>query len=181
MVRAFLYDVAEEIRLEALEDSSYERIASRIEKIQGEEDYHRKHARSWLERLIEEDDGRERVQAATDRLLPHALTIFAPTDDDVEDRIDDLGLRTEPLSTMRERWLDEVTEAFAELGISVDDVELPEQYDVHHSQLTLPSPIGRDTEHTDDWQELYDDFTKTYRELGRESATRIMKDPDDVE
>jgi ring-1,2-phenylacetyl-CoA epoxidase subunit PaaC len=180
IVRSYLYDVAEELRLAALADSSYERIASRVEKIQGEEEYHREHAENWMERLAEGDEGRERVQSAVDRLFPHALTIFVPGDDDVETRIDDLGLRTSSLAELREQWLDEVEPFLESLGVTVEDANLPAQYDVHHSEFDLPPAVGRDADHTDGWPELYDEFTRSYRELGRESADRIMKDPDDV-
>jgi ring-1,2-phenylacetyl-CoA epoxidase subunit PaaC len=168
VVRSYLYDVAEQLRLEALSDSSYERVATRIEKIQSEEEYHREHAENWMERLAETEEGRERVQSAVDRLFPHALTIFVPGDEDVEARIDDLGLRTRSLEAMREEWTDTVTEFLA--GIGVDVPEDPR----------LPAAVGRDADHTDAWLELYDEFTRSYRELGRESADRIMKDPDDV-
>jgi ring-1,2-phenylacetyl-CoA epoxidase subunit PaaC len=186
VVRSYLYDVAEELRLAALEDSSYERIAARVEKIQGEEEYHREHAENWLERFAEGDDeeprssehasgqrpraeGRERVQRAVDRLYPHALTLFVPGDEDVDARIDDLGLRTRSLDEMRGEWEETVAEFLTSLG-----VEVPTDAD-------LPPAVGRDASYTDDWPALYDDFTRTYRELGRDRADRIMKDPDDVE
>lgn len=169
IVRSYLYDVAEEIRLAALEDSSYPRIRDRVGKIQGEEEYHREHAENWLERLAESDDGRERVHDALDRLFPHALTLFAPTDEEVEERIDDLGLRTAPLAEMREEWLDEVVPFLEGLGLSVD------------ADADLPDSTGRDRSHTDDWEPLWEEFTHSYRELGRTEAARIMADPDEVE
>lgn len=181
ILRSYLYDVAEELRLEALVDSSYARIRDRVGKIQGEEDYHREHGENWLERLCEDTEGRRRVQQALDRLLPHALTIFAPTDEEIEARIDELGLRTESLADMREEWLDTVIPYLEGLGLSVDEAELPEQYDVHHEGLDLPDEIGRNQSHTDDWGDLWEEFTRSYRELDRTEATRIMNDPDEVE
>ncbi|WP_137287460.1 1,2-phenylacetyl-CoA epoxidase subunit PaaC [Halorussus salinisoli] len=169
ILRSYLYDVAEEIRLEALVDSSYARIRDRVGKIQGEEDYHREHAENWIERLTEDDQSRERVQSALDRLFPYALTLFAPADEEVEARIDDLGLRTESLADMREEWLDTVVPYLEDLGLDVDE------------DADLPDDVGRDESHTDDWDDLWDEFTRTYRELDRTEATRIMKDPDEVE
>ncbi|WP_435177756.1 1,2-phenylacetyl-CoA epoxidase subunit PaaC [Halorussus sp. AFM4] len=168
ILRSYLYDVAEELRLEALVDSSYARIRDRVGKIRGEEDYHREHAENWLERLTDDEDGRRRVQDALDRLFPYALTLFEPADEEVEARIDDLGLRTESLADMREAWLETVVPYLDGLGLSV-----PEDAD-------LPAEIGRDRSHTDDWDDLREEFTRTYRELGRSEATRIMKDPDEV-
>src|SRR6056297_3550315 len=117
VLRSYLYDVAEEIRLEALTDSSYARIRDRVGKIQGEEDYHREHAENWLERLCDTEDGRERVQRALDRLFPDALTLFAPADEDIDARIDELGLRTDSLAEMREAWLDTVVPYLDGLGL----------------------------------------------------------------
>ena len=134
-----------------------------------------------LERLCDDDEGRRRVQQALDRLLPYALTIFAPVDDEIEERIDELGLRTETLADMREEWLDTVVPYLEGLGLEIDEAELPEQYDTHHEDLDLPEEVGRDTSHTDDWDDLWNEFTNTYRELDRHEATRIMKDPDEVE
>jgi ring-1,2-phenylacetyl-CoA epoxidase subunit PaaC len=169
ILRSYLYDVAEEIRLEALVDSSYARICDRVGKIRGEEDYHREHAENWLERLCEDDQSRERVQQALDRLFPHALALFAPADEEIEERIDELGLRTEPLADMREEWLDTVVPYLDGLGLDADE------------DADLPESVGRDRSHTDDWDDLWDEFTRTYRELDRSEATRIMKDPDEVE
>jgi ring-1,2-phenylacetyl-CoA epoxidase subunit PaaC len=197
ILRSYLYDAAEEIRLAALEDSSYARIRDRVGKIRDEEDYHLEHATNWLERLTEDsaergsaeqssgqgprdDRSRERVQAALDRLWPHARTIFAPTDEGVEDRIDDLGLRTKSLAEMREEWRETVVPYLEGLGLAVDeDGDVPE--DGNLPDAGLPDATGRDTSHTDDWEPLWEEFTKTYRELGREEATRIMNDPDEVE
>jgi len=180
ILRSYLYDVAEAIRLAALADSSYARIRDRVGKIRGEEGFHREHAERWMERLTSDDQGRERMQDAVDRLLPHALTLFAPTDEEIEARIDDLGLRTATLDEMREQWLDTVVPYLEDLDLHVGDAELPAEYDASHDDVELPDAIGRDQSHTDAWSELYEDFTRTYDELDRESATRIMADPDDV-
>jgi len=166
IVRSYLYDVAEELRMAALEDSSYPRIRDRVGKVVGEEDYHREHAENWLERLCEDEDGRQRAQAALDRLYDHALTLFAPTDEGVEARIVDLGIRTESLAEMEAAWRDEVEPYVESLGLAVPDVD-------------RPAATGRDGSHTDDWADLYAEFTHTYDELGREGASRIMVDPDD--
>jgi ring-1,2-phenylacetyl-CoA epoxidase subunit PaaC len=168
IVRSYLYDTAEAVRLEALADSSYPRIRDRVEKVRGEEDYHVNHGRRWLERLVESDDGRRRVQTALDRLLPYALTLFEPTDDAIEARIDELGLRTEPLEAMREAWLDEVVPYLEDLDLDV-------------AEAALPAAIGRDGSHTDDWGDQHEEITKAYRELGRNQIRQIMEDPDDVE
>ncbi|PSQ19145.1 phenylacetate-CoA oxygenase subunit PaaI [Halobacteriales archaeon QS_8_69_26] len=168
VLRSYLYDVAEGIRLSALEESSYARIRDRVPKIRGEEGFHRDHAEGWLERLATDSGGLDRLQSALDRLFPHALALFAPTDPEIEDRIDDLGLRTASLSEMRGEWRSEVEPFLSELGLTVPDAD-------RHT------PHGRGGDHTGDWDDLHDDFTHTYRELGRTEARRIMVDPDEAE
>lgn len=166
IVRGYLYDVAEQLRLEALVDTSYPRIADRIEKVIGEESYHREHAQNWLERLCDDSDGRTRVQDAVNRLFPYALTLFESTD--YEEDIVDLGIRTKSLDDLREQWLDITVPFLESLGVRVD------------SEKSLPDSIGRNGDHTEHWPELHEDMTRTYRELERTETHRIMKDPDDV-
>jgi ring-1,2-phenylacetyl-CoA epoxidase subunit PaaC len=178
VVRTYLYDTAEAVRLAALEESSYPRIRDRIGKILGEEDFHVEHAERWTERLCEEADSRERMGAALTRLFPHALTLFEPVDESVESRIDDLGVRTATLDEMREEWLDTVRPYLESVGLGLDDVPRDED---GPAGFALPDAVGRDTSHTDDWAELVEDVTHTYRELGRGQSTKIMRDPDDAE
>lgn len=190
IVRCYLYDEAEHLRLKALEDSSYLRIRDRIGKILGEEEYHREHAESWLDRLVSSDEGHQRVQASVDQLFPYALTLFEPsiavTDDsngrprnidDVEAAIDELGLRTRTLADMREEWVETVTETLTSIGIDTPSLEVDENGRIAGD--ALPAHTGRDGGHTDHWAKQFDAITNTYRELGRHEAPRVMEDPDD--
>ena len=154
VVRGYLYDVAERLRLDALADSSYEPIADRVPKVQGEEEYHREHAQSWLDRLSGTGESHERVQAAVDRLFPHALTLFSDTEH--ERGIVDAGVRTRSLSALRSDWLDEVVPYLESLGVEVPDPE----------DTGRPDAVGRDGTHTSDWDALHEAFTATYHELG---------------
>ena len=171
IVRGLFYDEAEALRLEALEGSAHPRIAGRVGKIQQEERYHREHAKNWIERLVEDDEGRERVQAAVDRLFPYALTLFVPTDH--EESIVELGLRTESLDDLREEWLDRVVPYLGSLGI---DAPINRSGEV---TAELPENVGRDGSHGPEWAELHDDMTRSYRALGRDYTHQIMPKPDD--
>jgi ring-1,2-phenylacetyl-CoA epoxidase subunit PaaC len=166
IVRSYLYDVAEDVRLHAIEASSVPAIRDRVEKVLQEEDYHLDHAHSWLERLAGVEDGRERLQRAVDRLYPHALTLFEPVGD-VEETIDELGIRDRSLAGMREEWLTRVGGTLEGFGIDVPDVE-------------PATPSGRDGEHTEHWPALHAEMVETYHDLERDSATTIME-PDDAE
>ncbi|MFC7231150.1 1,2-phenylacetyl-CoA epoxidase subunit PaaC [Saliphagus sp. GCM10025308] len=175
IVRHYLYDVAEKRRLEALEDSAYPKLADRVGKIQAEERYHLEHAQNWMERLADDDaddGGRERLQQAVDRLFPYALTLFAPVDDETEATIEEAGFRDATLEELATDWASEVVPFLEGLGLDVpigeDDV----------LDLDPDVPRGRDGDHTDVWADLREEFTSTYRELGRSGATKIMEKPE---
>ncbi|ELZ18990.1 phenylacetate-CoA oxygenase subunit PaaI [Haloterrigena salina JCM 13891] len=199
VLRSYLYDVAEDLRLEALVDSTHPKIADRVGKIRSEEEYHLEHAQNWLERLADGGEGRERLQDALDRLFPYAFTLFEPcapprganeasgdepraVDPDVEDDIVDLGLRDATLEEMGEEWLSIVVPYLESL-----DLELPvdgraddgaDEFEFEVTEAMLPEERGRDGTHTDAWFDLYDEFTHTYRELERTETTRIMDKPE---
>jgi len=174
VLRGYFYDVAEDLRLASLEHSTYPPIVDRVGKVRGEEEYHREHARNWLERLAEDGRGRGRLQDAVDRLFPYALTLFEPTDERVEDDIVDLGLRCRGLDDIRVEWLATVEPFFDSIGL-----ELPIGA-AEDPTTRLPDVVGRDRSHTEDWYELHDEMTRTYRTLGPTEADRIVEDPDDV-
>ena len=174
ILRGYLYDVAEEIRLAALEESSYEAIRNRTSRIQGEEDYHVEHAENWLRRMADDEEASRRVQAALDRLYPYALTLFEPVGevhgdgDDavagVEQDIVDLGIRDATLDEMRTEWEERTTAFLADLGFEVPEDAEP------------ATPTGRDNEHTEHWHDLHEEMVSSYRNLGRHEATKLMDD-----
>lgn len=169
VLRSYLYDTAEQLRLDALEDTSYPRIADRVGKITSEESYHREHAQNWLERLCDDSDGRGNVQAATDRLFPYALALFEPVDPNHETAICELGLRSESLAELREQWLAITVPFLDSLGVRAPTDDGPPD---------LPANHGRGGEHTDYWPALHEELTQTYRELDRTDTPTITSDPD---
>jgi len=76
IARHWLYETADEIRLEALIASDDPEIAGIAAKIDREEAYHRMHARMWVERLLSSEDGRARLNEAVDELWPYALGVL---------------------------------------------------------------------------------------------------------
>ena len=175
ILRSYLYDVAEMLRLETLEESSYPKIVDRVGKIQDEEEYHLEHARNWMERLADGNRGGQRLQAALDRLFPHALTLFEPTDPDVENDIVELGLRTATLPKMGEEWLSTVVPFLESLELTVPEGGLAGADGYAVTEEMLPAERGRDGSHGEAWDELFDDLTHTYRELERDRPTKIME------
>ncbi|WP_123537532.1 1,2-phenylacetyl-CoA epoxidase subunit PaaC [Halosimplex salinum] len=165
ILRGYLYDVAEDLRLDAVAGSDVRELVDPVEKIRSEEEYHLEHAQNWLERLCDDDAGRERVQSAADRLVPHALTLWVPGP--AASAIDSSGLRGESLDATRRQWLDTVASFLESLGLTVplDPGDDPTE--------SLPDSVGSDGNHTDHWPRLHDELTETYRELGRSDVRRL--------
>ena len=76
-------------------------------------------------------------------------------------------------TVVRERWLDRVVPTLESY-----DLRTPVPADGEITDALLPDATGRDGTHTEDWDALYEDFTHTYRELGRDDATTIMDRPE---
>ena len=76
IARHWLYETADEIRLEALKASDDPEIAGVAAKIDREEAYHRMHAEMWIDRLLATDEGRARLNEAVDELWPYALGVL---------------------------------------------------------------------------------------------------------
>ncbi len=202
VVRGYLYDTAEQIRLEALVDTSYAPLADRVGKALSEEEYHREHAGNWLERLAGEPESHDRLQTAVDELFPHALSLFTPGEHEAE--IVANGFRRATLDELRTEWLDTVVPRLESLGFDVpavegvsldtegdnrvpldtegddgvgDDDEVSDDDGITDTE-TVPRPDvrGRDGTHTDVWAELYEEFTHTYHEIQPEEPATLTSE-----
>jgi len=76
IARHWLYETADEIRLQALKASDDPEIAGLAAKMDREEAYHRMHAQMWIDRLLTTEEGRERLGEAVDELWPYALGVL---------------------------------------------------------------------------------------------------------
>lgn len=83
LVRQFFFSEADALRMTALESSAYGPLAQLARKLRGELKYHTLHGRTMMQRLSGATaESRARLQAAVDRLYPHALGVFEPTEHD---------------------------------------------------------------------------------------------------
>ena len=89
IARHWLYETADEIRLESLKMSDDRELAGIATKMDREEAYHRMHAQMWIDRLLSTDEGRSRLNEAVDELWPYALGVL---DDELRP---ELGRRAE--------------------------------------------------------------------------------------
>lgn len=77
VVRQYLFDEAEQIRLASFNESSYEPLRQAAAKILPEEAYHLLHTRGLVERLGKATaESQRRMQAAVDAAFPQALGLF---------------------------------------------------------------------------------------------------------
>jgi ring-1,2-phenylacetyl-CoA epoxidase subunit PaaC len=111
IARHWLYETADEIRVDALRASEDTEIAGLAAKMDREEAYHRMHAGMWVDRLLATDDGRSRLNEAVDELWSYALGVL------------DDALRPELRRRAEER-----------LGRALPDAE-PISRDVHEAEL----------------------------------------------
>lgn len=79
MVRQYLFDAYELIRLNETVNSSNRTIADISNKIRPEEIYHYRHTSNWVKRLgLGTEESHGRMQVALDSLWPYALQLFEP-------------------------------------------------------------------------------------------------------
>jgi ring-1,2-phenylacetyl-CoA epoxidase subunit PaaC len=83
IARHYLYETADEVRIEALKASSDPEVAGLAAKIDREEVYHRLHAELWIDRLLATEDGAARLREAVEELWPYALGVL---DDELRPR-----------------------------------------------------------------------------------------------
>jgi ring-1,2-phenylacetyl-CoA epoxidase subunit PaaC len=83
IARHWLYETADQLRLEALKASDDPEVAGLAAKIDREEAYHRIHAEMWVDRLLGTDEGRAKLEEAVAELWPYALGVL---DDELRPR-----------------------------------------------------------------------------------------------
>lgn len=117
IVRHYLHDINEQIRLKALAGSSYEPLAQAARKLITEEKYHLIHGRSWVSKLAQgTDESHERMQAGLDRAFPYALGLFEATE--LESVRVEEGIAPAE-AELQAQWLDEVVPFLQDAGLGV--------------------------------------------------------------
>lgn len=153
--RHLLYEIAEKLRLEEFGMSSYRPIADVSEKLLREERYHQMHADAWLHRLATGPlEGRHLFAEAISAMVPQALAFFETLE--FEDEAIAEGVLPRASSALQSVWLDTVIERIESSGL---DVQRRDSW-----TATQSASGGRHGVHTEDFDQLWDDLTRTYRE-----------------
>ncbi|HLF70386.1 MAG TPA: 1,2-phenylacetyl-CoA epoxidase subunit PaaC [Actinomycetota bacterium] len=155
LARHLLYEAAEKLRLEEFGRSSYQPLADVSEKLLREERYHQMHAEAWLHRLATGPlEGRHLFAEAISAVVPEASGFFETLE--FEDEALAEGVLITPSSDLLPVWLDTVMAQIESSGL-----------DIKERDSWIATPLtegGRHGIHTADFDQLWDDLTRTYRE-----------------
>ena len=178
LARHWLYDHADEVRLEALEGSSHAELASLATKIRREERYHLIHADTWMKRIVHGPvEGRSKLVDAVSDAYGEALGLFEPVEN--EPTVVYEGLLPVPSAELLQRFVDRTAASLDSLGLPTQASSGTEETaefiasssgDLIETETNgggpRPRPAGlggRAGHHTDDFKELWDVMTITYR------------------
>lgn len=150
VARQYLYDLADGLRLERLQESSYAPLRAAASRIAREERYHLMHCEAWMRRLASATaESRRRVQEAVDRLWPEVLGLFEETP--VDGVLAESGLFPGGTAAWRTRWLDRVRAELSALELRVPEA------------APVTGAGGRSGVHTPDLDRMLDDLTAVRR------------------
>lgn len=149
IVRHFFCDHWDQLRFQALSQSSYQPLAALAKRIAAEETTHVDHADVWVLRLGQ-GEAKERMQRALDELAPWTGGLAEPTQG--LDALIDAALYPHGHEEMYERWKTQVQGVIDEAGL----------------QLTLSAPPadalgGRQGRHREEFAALLDEMCEVYR------------------
>ncbi len=148
IVRLFLYDRADAVRLAQLAGGSVRPLADLARALHREEKYHLMFGQQWLERLAEATDvSRERMQAALDRAWPEAVAVFEPVQG--HNLLVDAGVIQGNLPAQGGQWRSEVVPVLERMGLRV--------------QANENGVGGRAGQHTGNLQQLVEEMTSVWR------------------
>ncbi len=160
IARQFLYDTADQVRLEALSRSAYRPLADAVQKIIREEKYHLMHGDMWLTRLaILNPVSRDRLVAALDEVWPYAPGVFEPLPG--EEQLVADGVLPMAHKDMQALWLAQIAPYFYNLGLP-----FPAHKDDHTGLYTpdfQPVYGGRQGQHDEEFARLWEEMTEVYR------------------
>jgi ring-1,2-phenylacetyl-CoA epoxidase subunit PaaC len=186
VARQFLYDTADDVRLEALAASSWKELAELVAVIRLEEKYHLDHANVWFARLAHGPaEGRQRYSEGLAAAIGEALAVFEPLAG--EEELVAEGVLPRSNEALLEAWLgrvgemlesaslDFVLERFEPVGemVPTGSGEMPVQATfgtpdvvrrddrwVHEGAF---APAGRQGRHSEDFLPLWEEMTMLYR------------------
>ena len=177
LVRHWLYDTADDIRLENLAGSAHDALAALAVKLRREERYHLLHANTWMKRIARGPvEGRSRLIESIGVCWTEATALFEPTE--AEEEVVANGWLPLPSSELRARFVARAAAGLDELGLPGEFATAPSEEaeflasssgDLIQGESHEPDRIraagsgGRRGRHSEDFKALWTEMTSTYR------------------
>lgn len=179
LVRHWLYDTADDIRLNDLESSTHKELSAMAVKLRREERYHLLHADMWMWRVARGPvEGRARIIDAMTDCFEEATAIFEPVES--ENETVEHGWMPSDSTELRARFVSRAAERLDALGLggglaaTADDAaefvaSSSGDLIAHDGEVGPPSDRagaavgGRAGRHSSDFDELWTVMTSTYR------------------
>jgi ring-1,2-phenylacetyl-CoA epoxidase subunit PaaC len=151
VVRAWLYDHADAVRLDALAAAPLGSFAAMARTVQREEKYHLLFSDAWLARLCRAEGGsRDRMQQALDGVWTDALAVFEPTSG--AEHLASAGVLAVAPAEQSGRWSAAVSSQLESWGLRVPE-----------GAAGAEAAGGRAGRHTPALAALLDEMTSVYR------------------
>jgi len=142
MLRQYLFDSLETVRLKAHVESDWDPLADTAAKVRPEEIYHVRHTKAWVRRLgLGTEESNQRMQKALDELYPYALQPFSNSGDEPAALPD--------IESLRQAWEAEIRALLAESNLNIPSV--------------TDSPVRSREEHTSYLPELIEEMQMVAR------------------
>ena len=150
LMRHFLFDSAELLRYELLEQSSFEPLAKLATKVRGEIKYHVFHADTWIIQLGSQgnEESKARMQSALHECYPLALGIFE------QKQFENILIEQQLFKgeqALENSWHERISEILGKAGL-----QLPDRNSVN------PVYGGRKGFHSEHLQPLLDEMTEVF-------------------
>ncbi|MBU8906445.1 1,2-phenylacetyl-CoA epoxidase subunit PaaC [Desertibacillus haloalkaliphilus] len=150
VVRNYFYDVAKQIRLESLKNSSYEPLAQGARSILGEQYYHVMHWDVWFRQLLSSTpEARERLEGQIDRVWNNFGNVLSLGRQG--ERMAEFGI-IEDEGALKKLWLGKIEAVFKDLDLSLPSAEPQAE-----------SGDGRAGEHTENLETAIETLSEVYR------------------
>ncbi len=131
LMRQYLFDSLETVRLKALAESDWEPLADTAAKIRPEELYHLRHTRAWVRRLgLGTEESNQRMQKALDDLYPYALQLFATSGEE--------NSNIPKSDLLQQSWEADIRPTLSDSNLNIPEVEdsLVQSREEHTSYLS---------------------------------------------
>ncbi len=150
LVRHFLFDYADGLRYEELQNASFEPLAQLAKKIKGEIKYHTMHANVWIKLLAQgNEESKARIQSAINEAMPYALGIFEPSEYEKTLQEEKIFSGENALQT---KWVETIQTLIEKAGLEMPDIT-----------ILKPQLGGRKAYHTEHLKPLLDEMTEVVR------------------